>query len=83
MKDLKLFKNKRFNYIPNNYYSYPLLLQELSRTKYIINNKINILDFGCSNGKLLKVLAKSKIQCNIYGVDIFKSEKDFFRNKKK
>ena len=82
MKAINFFKNKRFKYIPNNYYSYPLLLQELNQTKYIANNEINILDFGCGNGKLLKVLEESKIECNLYGVDIFKSQQDFLEIKK-
>ena len=82
MKFFNSLKNKKLKFISNNYYSYPLLLKELLHAKDLYNRKLNILDFGCGKGKLLQVLEESKIKCNLYGVDIFKSEEDFLEIKK-
>lgn len=82
MNVMKLSKNRKIKYIPNNYYSYVLIIKESCYTKKFNNRKLNILDFGCGKGNLLKVLAESQIKCNLYGIDIFKNKEDYLKIKR-
>ena len=79
---IKNLNTEELRYISNNYYFYLNVLKNLihrtDRTECI-----NILDFGCGAGNLLKIVEDSDIKCKICGMDVFTDEASFTKVKKK
>ena len=77
MRALYSLLNKKIEYLPNNYYSFILIIKKLLKTNKLKNKTLNILDFGCGRGNLLKVIKNSNIDSNLYGVDIYKDSEKY------